>query len=316
MLAEQRRVKILETIRANQFASLPSLAEMLGVSESTVRRDVELLEQQGYAQRTHGGVIYVNQQFVSPTVTAARTGKQSSARPGTYDYGSLLEGVGATAISNRGRRGAQMSSAGFENLCSSSYSTMPFWGYIGEQTPHWKEKVAIAKFASEMIEDGDTIFLDGGSTTYAFAEQLVSRPLVLITNSLPVANLFAADTNSELILIGGSVCPRTGVVRGNQTDAMIDQLRTQRAFIGTAGVDTAGVYNNNIMLVETEKAIRRCANELILITDSSKFGHQSLALTLDFSQIDLIITDSNLSETWQNILTNKGVKFKLAEVKN
>ena len=64
-----------------------------------------------------------------------------------------------------------------------------------------------------LVEEGDTILLDGGSTTYELARLLVGRPVHVVTNSLPVANLFVSDTASDLVLIGGNICPRTGVSR-------------------------------------------------------------------------------------------------------
>ena len=65
------------------------------------------------------------------------------------------------------------------------------------------------------VEDGETVLLDGGSTTYEVARLLVGRPLQIVTNSLPVANLFASDMQtSDLVLSGGYVYPRTGVALG------------------------------------------------------------------------------------------------------
>ena len=82
------------------------------------------------------------------------------------------------------------------------------------QPAQWDKKKEIAQEAVKLIENGDTVLLDGGSTTYEVARLLVGRPLQIVTNSLPVANLFAANANNDLVLIGGYVYPRTGVVRG------------------------------------------------------------------------------------------------------
>ena len=70
------------------------------------------------------------------------------------------------------------------------------------QPAHWGRKRAIALRAVELIDDGDTVLLDGGSTTYEVARLLVGRPLQVVTNSLPVANLFASRSNIDLVLIG------------------------------------------------------------------------------------------------------------------
>src|SRR3972149_5819262 len=101
MLAEQRRDQLLELVRLRRFASLPELAERLGVSESTVRRDLDQLEEQGSAQRIHGGVLYTG--------------------------------------------------------------TSPKLPHFDAQQPaEWEKKKAIAAAAVKLIDDGDTILLDGG----------------------------------------------------------------------------------------------------------------------------------------------------------
>ena len=74
---------------------------------------------------------------------------------------------------------------------------------------------------SKLIEDGDTVLLDGGSTTYEVARLLVGRPLQIVTNSLPVANLFASNANNDLVLLGGYVYPRTGVALGPYANEML-----------------------------------------------------------------------------------------------
>lgn len=150
MLVEERRNQLLEMVRSRGFASLPELAEELRVSESTVRRDLDYLEEVGTARRTHGGVFY--------------TGPS------------------------------------------------PKLPHFDERQPaQWDKKRMIAVEAVKRIDDGDTVLLDGGSTTYEVARLLVGRPLQIVTNSLPVANLFASSANQDLVLLGGYVYPRTGV---------------------------------------------------------------------------------------------------------
>src|SRR5262245_32109834 len=103
-------------VRQRGFASLPELADELKVSESTVRRDLEYLEEVGSARRTHGGVFYTG-----PT---------------------------------------------------------PRMPHFDERQPaQWDKKSLIAEEAARLIDNGDTVLLDGGSTTYEVARRLVGRPL-------------------------------------------------------------------------------------------------------------------------------------------
>ena len=147
---------------------------------------------------------------------------------------------------------------------------------------------------SGLIDDGDTVLLDGGSTTYEVARLLVGRPLHVVTNSLPVANLFASDLSSDLVLIGGNVCPRTGVVRGPYADQMLSQVRVRKTVLSSAAVCEEGFFNNNMLLIETERAMMRAGKEVIVVADSTKFGNQSLGYVCALGTVDYVVVDSQL----------------------
>ncbi len=252
MLAEERRSRLLELVRVHRFASLPQLAEQLAVSESTVRRDVEYLEQQGSARRIHGGVLYAG----------------SSPKLPHFD---------------------------------------------DRQPAQWRLKRAVAREAVKLIQEGDTVLLDGGSSTYEVALLMRGRSLHVVTTSLPVANLFATDANSDLVLIGGNVCPRTGVTRGPYADQMLAKVRVRKAIISTAAVSEEGLFNNNLLLVETEQAMMRAATEVIAVADSTKFGHQSLGHVCPLAAVHHLVVDSGLSQQWREKVVAAGVHLLVAE---
>jgi DeoR/GlpR family transcriptional regulator of sugar metabolism len=251
-LAEERRNRLLEVIRQRGFASLPALAGQLAVSESTVRRDLDYLEESGVAQRTHGGVFYTG----------------PSPKLAHFDQ---------------------------------------------RQSLNWDRKRQIALSASRLIEDNETILLDGGSTAYELAQLLVGRPLQVVTNSLPVANLFTSSDNADLVLLGGYVHARTGVTIGPYTNQMLAGLNVRRAVLSVAGINERGTYNSNLLLVETERAMMQCAEEVMIVADSTKFGHTSLTPLCGLDAIDLLVTDSEISTEWQQRLTDAGVRVVVAE---
>ncbi len=251
LLAEQRRAQLLELVRQRRFASLPDLVKALDVSESTVRRDLEVLEEQGAARRIHGGALY----------------------------------------------------------CGTSPKLPHF---ESRQPAEWAEKQCVARKAVEFIEDGDTVLLDGGSTTYEVARLLVGRPLHVVTNSLPVANLFAADTNSDLVLIGGNICPRSGVAQGPYADRMLAALRVRRTILSVAGVSDEGFFNNNLLLIETERAMMRAADEVTIVADHSKFGRQSLGHLCPLGEVNRVVADDGLAEAWREKLRDARVECVLA----
>src|ERR1700719_719117 len=200
-------------VRSRGFASLPELADQLKVSESTIRRDLDYLEDVGSAKRTHGGVFYTG----------------SSPKLPHFDE---------------------------------------------RQPAQWDKKRLIARRAAELIENGDTLLLDGGTTAYEVARLLVGRPLQVVTNSLPVANLFASSANTDLVLLGGYVYPRTGVSLGPYANEMVDRLNVRKTVVSVAAINLRGFYNSNLLLVETERAMMQAAEEVIVVADSTKFGHQ------------------------------------------
>jgi DeoR family transcriptional regulator, fructose operon transcriptional repressor len=154
------------------------------------------------------------------------------------------------------------------------------------------EKAAIGQKAAEMVEDGDTIIIDGGTTPYQVALHLQQRNVQVITNSLPVANLFADSTNVQLISTGGTLYPGTGVYLGPYAENMLKNVRAQKAFIGVAGISPEGFYNSNALLVETEKRMLEVASEIYVVADHTKFGRRDLAFFCDFSAITTIITNT------------------------
>lgn len=250
-LADERRSRLLECIRQRGFVSLPALAGQLAVSESTVRRDLDYLEETGVAQRTHGGVFYTG----------------PSPKLAHFDQRQAL---------------------------------------------NWDRKRQIALAASRLIEDNETLLLDGGSTTYELAQLLVGRPLQVVTNSLPVANLFTSSENADLVLLGGYVHARSGVSLGPYANQMLAGLNVRRAVLSVAGINERGTYNSNLLLVETERAMMQSAEEVLVVADSTKFGHTSLAHLCNLEDIDVLVTDSEITPEWQTRLADSGVRLVIA----
>lgn len=181
------------------------------------------------------------------------------------------------------------------------------------QSLNWDKKRQIAVAASGLIDDNDTILLDGGSTTYELAQLLVGRPLQVVTNSLPVANLFTSSDNADLIFVGGYVHAKTGVSLGPYANQMLAGLNVRRAVISVAGINERGCYNSNLLLVETERAMMTSAEEVIVVADSTKFGHRSLSQLCELTDIDVLVTDHEIAAEWRSRLAEAEVKLVVAE---
>ena len=162
------------------------------------------------------------------------------------------------------------------------------------QPAQWDKKRAIAARAAQLIHDGDTLLLDGGTTTYEVARLLVGRHLQIVTNSLPVANLFASSATTDLVLVGGYVYPRTGVSLGPYANQVLSSLKVRRTVLSVAAINDRGFYNSNLLLVETERAMLDASEEVIVVADSTKFGHQSLAHLCSLERVDCVVVDHEI----------------------
>jgi DeoR/GlpR family transcriptional regulator of sugar metabolism len=96
---------------------------------------------------------------------------------------------------------------------------------------------------------------------------------------------------------------------------MIQQLNVQRAVISVAGITERGIFNLNLLLVETEKAMMQAADEVTVVADSTKFNKSSLALLCELSMIDSIVVDDELETEWVNTLQLAGIEVHVAAIR-
>jgi DeoR/GlpR family transcriptional regulator of sugar metabolism len=178
------------------------------------------------------------------------------------------------------------------------------------------EKQAIAREAAARVGDGDTILLDGGTTTLEVARALVGRPVQIVTNSLPIANLFANRREADLVMLGGYVYPKTGVALGPLTVRMMEDVHVHQAILSVGGLTAKGLFNSNLLLVETERRMMRCADEVVVVADHSKVGRQALAFLCELSVIDTLIVDAGITAEQRTLLEDRGPRLIVAGTKS
>lgn len=179
-------------------------------------------------------------------------------------------------------------------------------------TSQLPEKRRIAKVAAARIRDGDAVLLDGGTTTLEVARCLIGRPVQIVTNSLPIAQLFANSHETDLVILGGYVYPTTGVALGPLTIRMMEDVHVQQAILSVAGITAKGLFNSNPLLVETERQMMRCADEVVVVADHTKVGRQALAFLCKLSAISTLIVDHDLSDSQRRLLEGSGPHLILA----
>jgi DeoR/GlpR family transcriptional regulator of sugar metabolism len=174
------------------------------------------------------------------------------------------------------------------------------------------EKRAIGQATAALLEDGDTVLLDGGTTTLEVARALLGRQLQVVTNSLPIAQLLASSQQTDLILIGGYVYPRTGVAMGPLAIATMQDIRVRKAILGAGGIMADGIYNSNLMLVETERQMMACGQEVLIVADQTKFGRLALARLCGLGEVQRLVTDPGLPDEYRSVLERAGVTIHIA----
>lgn len=174
------------------------------------------------------------------------------------------------------------------------------------------EKGLIAQAAVQRITDGAVLLLDGGTTTLEVARRLQGRALQVVTNSLPIAAMLSGSSQMDLIMMGGYVYPKTGVALGPLTIAMLEKVHVQQAILSVSGITPRGLFNSNLLLVETERAMMRCADEVVVVADHTKLDRSSLALLCPLSAVDTLIVDPGIKPEQRRWIEEAGVRLVVA----
>jgi DeoR family transcriptional regulator, fructose operon transcriptional repressor len=160
---------------------------------------------------------------------------------------------------------------------------------------HTPEKEAIARYASSLIQDGDTIALDASTTALALARMISKRAITVITNSLDVAQELR-NGRAKVILTGGYLRQVAGSFAGPIAQKALKDLRVDQAFISGKGIQIpGGLMDSDLDEVEVKRSMLESADRVNVLLDSSKFGKRALGLITPLDNIDLLISDSHLS---------------------
>lgn len=174
-------------------------------------------------------------------------------------------------------------------------------------------KRRIARAARSLVQPGETVLLDGGTTTFQLAQELVGMSLQLVTNSLPIANLFLNDEHVELVVVGGLLSPRYGVLLGPTAEHVLETIHPKTLFFSVAGIHEGSLYNQNLLLVQSERRMMQQAQRKVLLVDRSKFGQQALSKLCELNQIDVVVTDGPLDGADEGRIRDAGRELIVAQ---
>ena len=186
------------------------------------------------------------------------------------------------------------------------------FAFSKRDTNQLTEKDAIGRCCSELIQPGQTIIVDAGSTTYHAARYLENKTLQIVTNSLPVANHFASSQRVEVVMSGGVIYPRLGVLVGPIAVETFSKLNADVAIMSSGGITAEGITNSHGLLIDIQRAMINAAQKVIFCLDHSKLGRKSVSHLCELDCVDVIVTDSGAPLEVLDAIRAKGVEVIVA----
>lgn len=177
---------------------------------------------------------------------------------------------------------------------------------------HRKEKLRIAEAAARMVQEGESVLLDSGTTATAVARALRDfRHLTVITNAVNIAAELSG-TQVEVILTGGSVRKNSFSLVGPLAEETLRQLSADILFLGVDGFDTKiGLSTPNLLEAKVNKVMVEVARKTVAVCDSSKFGRRAMSNIVPISAVHQVITDKHIGKTDLSNLKEAGIAVTL-----
>ncbi len=245
-----RHTKLLEIVNENKRIEVAKLAEVLNVSQVTIRKDLDALEQKGLLRREHGYAVMTSSDDINSRLAF------------NYDI-----------------------------------------------------KRKIARLASELVSDGETIIIESGSCCALLAEELAfnRKDITIITNSMFIAS-YIREGNAKVVLLGGDYQPESQVVVGPLTRKCLKDFFVDKLFVGTDGYSSkTGFTGKNLMRTEVVKSMAESANKIIILTDSSKFSERGVVSQFKIEEVNYILTDSDIPNDILENLKKENVDVRIVK---
>lgn len=254
--SERRRLAILEDLASARSLSVSQLSQQFGVSEVSIRHDLQELESRGLLRRVRGGAVSVPQ--------------------------TILE-----------------------------------WSFNEKMLMHKEQKERIGRAAAAMVQNGDVIIMDSGTTVVHMARHiaqdiLATGQLTVITSSLPIVRELGSWKGVHLILLGGVYLPMQEVLVGPQALASLAGLHADKMFLGAGGLSLEiGATTATVLDAEVDRMCAQASEQVIAVVDSSKIGRKGLVSVVPLTDIDVLITDSGAPPEFVSQLQALDVEVRL-----
>jgi DeoR family ulaG and ulaABCDEF operon transcriptional repressor len=208
----------------------------------------------------------------------------------------------------RVRGGARL--AGHETAGRPYLAGVPFQENIGRNRA---QKEAIGRAAAQLCRPGESVIIDGGSTTLQMCHLLGPLGLHVLTNSLHIVSALLPQVGTNVSVPAGTLFREQNIILSPFADDGMERYHASKLFMGAAAIGPHGLMQTDVLLVQVERRLLDRADEVVILIDSSKFeaptGHAVCAL----QDIDLLITDSGITDKHAKMLEKAGVKLIVAE---
>ncbi|WP_417209058.1 DeoR/GlpR family DNA-binding transcription regulator [Antarctobacter sp.] len=181
------------------------------------------------------------------------------------------------------------------------------------ETMHSREKQAIARAAVDLCSDGDSIIINGGTTTFQMVHPLASRRCQVFTNSFPIAEHLLKHSKNTVMLSGGVIYREQNIILSPFDNDVTRNFYARRMFMGAQGLGPIGLMEADPLLIQAEQKLIGQADELVVLVDSSKFENRSSLVLCPLDRIDTVITDEGITDKAAAMLEAADVTLIVAQ---
>ena len=174
------------------------------------------------------------------------------------------------------------------------------------------KKQAIARAAVELCEDGDSIIINGGTTTFQMVHHLARRRMQILTNSFPIAEHLLRNSKNTITLPGGAIYREQNIILSPFENDVARNFYARRMFMSAQGLSPMGVMEGDPLLIQAEQKLINQAEELVLLVDSSKFGARSSLILCPLERVHTVITDDAVSTRDAKLVEQTGIRLIVA----
>jgi len=180
------------------------------------------------------------------------------------------------------------------------------------ETLRTTEKQAIARAAVDLCADGDSIIINGGTTTFQMVHPLATRRCQIFTNSFPIADHLLKHSKNTIMLSGGVIYREQNIILSPFDNDVTRNFYAKRMFMGAQGLGPLGLMEADPLLIQAEQKLIGQADELVILVDSSKFAQRSSLVLCPLARITTVITDEGIPDKAAAMLEAADVNLVVA----